>query len=95
MKFGKDLFKSWLAKKNDDDLIGYRGVGNHCPIATCIKETMEAKDVYVGPNYIGFERKGGHRWYNTPKWARVFMSRIDWGHGQVSAKEARKAMKGL
>jgi hypothetical protein len=69
-----DRFEEWLRKHSPDDVVGYAGLENSCPIAFYLKSTHgSVADVCVWVDHYSVNG----REYNSPKWAKYFVVDLD------------------
>lgn len=66
-------FKSWLLSQNTDDVVGYRGELENCPISRFLRTQNTDKEILVAPNGIAI----GDHYFRAPEWVENFSNRID------------------
>lgn len=69
----QDEFKVWLTAQRND-VVGYRGELQNCPIANYVKSLSKTpQEVLVAPNGINIDGVQ----YNVPHWVTQYETRID------------------
>jgi hypothetical protein len=86
---------NWLHSKKDNEIVGYAGEADSCPLATYYKENKTNVDcVAVTAGEVRYVKKYGNKiWVKVlPKWAKNFVAIIDEEFTVVSVEDALEVL---
>lgn len=96
----REAFAAWLREQEPTATVGTGGSKCHCPLARFLS-AQDARLPEVGGTLIRYYRYD-QRWGSsprlvvpTPRWAQVFIARVDMAEADVTAAQALAALESI